>query len=266
MKPRGFALVIVLWSLVLLSFVITHIVATGRTEARIAANLAANADAEAQADGAVMETVFRLIDASDAHWPTTPGRYALNLRRGKAEIAVIPESGKVNPNVVRFELMAALLIQCGAEPNQAASLAAAIIDWRSPGEQPSPGGAKLKQYRAAGLDHAPPNAAFENLEELQRVIGMTPELYRRLAPHLSLYQTAAPDLTSPDPVVVAALRALPQRPGTAPADKTPRTVSITAEVTTDGGGHFTRHAIVRIEPPATQGYSILSWDAEPASD
>jgi len=210
MRSRGFALIIVLWTLVLLSLVMTHIVVTGRTEARIAANLTANADAEAQADGAVMETVFRLIDASESHWNV--GDHALNLKRAKAQISVLQENGKVNPNAASVELMAALLVSCGAEPAQAGSLAAAISDWRSPGEQPGPGGAKLRQYRAAGMDHAPPNAPFESLDELQRVIGMTPELFQRLKPHLSLYQTGYPDLASADPVVAEAVRSLPLRP------------------------------------------------------
>jgi general secretion pathway protein K len=72
-KPRGFALVIVLWTMVLLAFVMTHMVTAGRSEARIAANFVANADAETQADGAVVETVFRMIDASDAHWDVGGG-------------------------------------------------------------------------------------------------------------------------------------------------------------------------------------------------
>ena len=68
MRSRGFALIIVLWTVVLLSFVMTHMVTAGRTEARIADNFVANADAETQADGAVVETIFRVIDSSNAHW------------------------------------------------------------------------------------------------------------------------------------------------------------------------------------------------------
>ena len=260
MNARGFALVIVLWTLVLLAFVMTHIVATGRTETRIAANLTANADAEAQADGAVMQAVFRLVDASDGHW--TAGYHNLNLRRAEAQVTVTPESGKVNPNAASDPLMAALLIGCGAEPAQAGRVAAAIRDWRSPGEQPGPGGAKFRQYRDAGLDHAPPNAPFESLEELQRVMGMTPELFQRLKPHLSLYQTGEPDPAAADPVVAEALRALPLHPRPQVGDQAPRTVSITARVVTDSGGHFLRHAIIRLEPPATQAYALLAWDSE----
>jgi hypothetical protein len=41
-----------------------------------------------------------------------------------------------------------------------------------------------------------------------------------------------------------------------------RTISIVAQVTTGSGGHFLRHAVVRLEPPATQNYAILAWDTD----
>src|SRR4051812_33474439 len=69
---RGFALLIVLWMLVLIAFMTAHVTATGRTEIRIAANLAANAAAQAAADGAVYQAIFNLAD------PRPEGRWALN--------------------------------------------------------------------------------------------------------------------------------------------------------------------------------------------
>ena len=52
-RSRGFALLIVLWTLVLIAFVVAQVTAAGRTEIRIAGNLAANAAAQAAADGAI---------------------------------------------------------------------------------------------------------------------------------------------------------------------------------------------------------------------
>jgi general secretion pathway protein K len=263
MRSRGFALVIVLWTLVLLSFLMTHMVTTGRTETRIAANLVANAEAEAQAEGAVMETVFRLIDASDAHWNVEDGPHLLKLHRATATVTIRAESGKVNPNAAPIELMAALLVGCGAGPAQAGPLAAAILDWRDPGDRARMGGAKLPQYRAAGLNYGPPSAQFESLDEIQRVVGMTPELFQRLKPHLSLYQPGDPDPRMADAIVAAALKSLPTRPQVRNTDGQPaRAVSITAQVTTESGGHFVRHAVVRLEPPGTQNYAILAWDTD----
>ena len=261
MRSRGFALVIVLWTLVLLSFVMTHMVTTGRTEARIAANFVANADAESQADGAVVETMFRMIDASDSHWDVG-GPYELRMQKAKAAITIRSEGGKVNPNTASQQMLAALLSACDAQASQAAMVSTAMLDWRQSDDGDPKGPArKAAQYRSAGLDYAPPGAPFESLDEIQRVIGMTPDLFRRLKPNLSIYQTSDPDIAIAEPAVVKALRTLALPPQPPNADVT-QIVSIVARVTTDRGGRYLRHAIVRIDPPASQTYGILAWDTD----
>ena len=261
-KPRGFALVIVLWTLVLLSFVMTHMVTAGRTEARIAANFVANADAEAQADGAVVEAVFRMIDASDAHWDIGDGPHALRMRNAKATITIRSEGGKVNPNTASQQMLAALMAACGAQPSQAAAVSTAMLDWRQSDDNDKSGPArKAAQYRAAHLDYAPPGSPFESLDEIQRVIGMTPDLFRRLKPNLSIYQTNDPDIATAEPAVAKALRSLALPPQPPNADVT-QIVSIVAQVTTERGGHYLRHAVVRVDPPASQTYGILAWDTD----
>ena len=59
---RGFALLVVLWVLVLVAFLVAQVTAAGRTELRIARNLYANAAAEAALDGAIHEALFHLSD------------------------------------------------------------------------------------------------------------------------------------------------------------------------------------------------------------
>jgi general secretion pathway protein K len=61
-RSRGFALLLVLWVLVLIAFLVAQVTAAGRTELRIAGNLYANAAAEAALEGAVNEAVFHLSD------------------------------------------------------------------------------------------------------------------------------------------------------------------------------------------------------------
>jgi Tfp pilus assembly protein PilX len=53
-QDNGFALIIVLWTLVLITFIVAHLTSSGRIEIRIANNLVANAAAQAAADGAIM--------------------------------------------------------------------------------------------------------------------------------------------------------------------------------------------------------------------
>jgi general secretion pathway protein K len=264
MRQRGFALVIVLWSLVLLSLIVTQLMMGGRTETRIAANLAANAQAEAVADGAVMEAVFHLLDGPDRRWTADGAPHVLMQSRAQATVRAIPESGKINPNTASIELLTALLAACGAEANQASSIAAAILDWREPGNTPRPRGAKRQEYQAAGLDYAPPNAGFQSLDELQRVLGMTPDLFVRLKPHLSLFQSGEPNRSAADPLVAGILEKLSgnRAPQAAPSAQPVQTVSLIARSTTDNGGHFLRHALVQIGASIPGGYKVLVWDAD----
>ena len=90
---------------------------------------------------------------------------------------------------------------------------------------------------------------------------MTPELFRRLKPNLSIYQTADPDISVAEPAVAKALRTLALPPQPPNADVT-QIVSIVARVTTERGGHYLRHAIVRVDPPESQTYGILAWDTD----
>lgn len=264
-RQRGFALVIVLWTLVMLSFVMTHMMAAGRTETRIASNFVANADAESQADGAVVETIFRMIDSSDSHWDIG-GPYGLRMKQARATVTVTSESGKVNPNTASQQMLAALMTAVGAQPSQAAAVSHAILDWRQSDDNDQNSAArKVAQYQAAHLDHAPPSAPFESLDEMQRVLGMTPDLFRRLKPNLSIYQTGDPVVALASPAVVKALRTLNLPPQPPNADVT-QVVSIVARVSTDRGGHFLRHAVVRIDPPQSQTYGILAWDTEPQAN
>jgi hypothetical protein len=64
----------VLWTLVLIAFIVEHLTASGRTEIRIASNLVANAVAQSAADGAIFEAVFNLSGPQPhRRWPVDGG-------------------------------------------------------------------------------------------------------------------------------------------------------------------------------------------------
>jgi general secretion pathway protein K len=262
LREGGFALLLVLWSLALLALIGTQVAATGRAEALLAGNLRTAAMAEAAADGAVHQAIFRLLAPAEQRWPADGLARELALPGGAAALLRIEsEQGKLNPNLAPAPLLAALLQQLGAEPRAATGLAAAILDWRTAGLRPRPGGAKEAEYRAAGRDHAPPGRPFESLEELGLVLGMTPALLARLSPFLSIHQGAEPDPRLAAPPVLLALRAaqggeedLAADPDAAPV------VAISAAVALPGGARFTRRAVVRLGPGGRgRGWQVLEW-------
>lgn len=253
-RERGFALLIVLWTMVLLALLVFGIAGTGRTEAQLAGNLRENARLQAEADGAVYDVVFHALATSGQ--PLAFG----DMVRGRVRIRVENEAGKVNPNTAPPSLLQALLRHVGVAEGTSETLAAAIVDWRSDNATALPGGAKASQYSAAGKPYGPPGQPFQSIAELGDVLGMTPDILVRLAPHLSIYNMGAPEPGAADPAVAAALAdvAGSQIVGT-PASSS-GTIAITATAGGPNGARFTRHADVRIG--VTDGgpsYRILTW-------
>lgn len=204
-RDRGFALLVVLWSLVLIGLVMTRIVAAGRSSVTLAANLRAAAAAQALADGAIEDALFHVLARGGAHWPAD-GRTHV-LRRGGAVINVRIENlaGRINPDTASPALLAGLFEAVGTAPAQARKLARAVIAWRSPAVSDAVRAARMARYRQAGLDYGPPGRPFANLAALGAVIGMTPDLLGKCLPHMSLAWTGGPEPAVADPVVRRAL-------------------------------------------------------------
>lgn len=261
LRECGFALLIVLWSLVLLSLILTQLLSAGRTEAQLAANLRNAAVAETTADGAVQEALFHLLAQGPLVW--APGQtHIVHIGRGVAEVSIQSLSDKVNPNIADVPVLKAMLMLCGSPPTRATALANAIVVWR--GDAAGPGGNVSAAYQAAGAGYLPPTAPLESLDELGLIIGMTPQLLTCLTPHLSLYQDAPASLRSNDPFVARALRAAAQD-GDMIAE-TPATIATPAIVVTATatarGTRFVRRATVRLVASENRRpFRILRWEA-----
>lgn len=260
-SDRGFALLIVLWAVVLLALLATQLMAAGRTELQLAANLRGAAAAEAAADGAVQEAVFHLLDPSDP-WPADGAERVLRVPGGRAVVRIEDEAGKINPNTASPELLRALLRRAGADGRTADGLAAAIVDWRFPSSQGQSGGAKDPQYRAAGRDYGPAGAPFRSVADLGAVLGMTPELLARLEPNVSVLTDTDPDLSASPPLVRQVIQDLRGTRPTTSRRRPLRTVTVSALVAGDAGGRFGRRAVIRLGiAPKEPLFQILTWEA-----
>ena len=260
-RDRGFALLIVLWTLVLAALIATQVTASGRGAVQAATNLRRAAELEAIADGAVHEAMFRMLDRTAAGW-RADGRMRI-LSRPPSEVTVLLEdqAGKINPNLASPELLAALLRGLGADGQSARSIAAAIADWRFRGDMARPFGAKAPEYRQGGRNYGPTEAPFESLGELSLVLGMTPALLEKMVPHLSLFHDGDTEGWLAGPVVRQALRAVfGAQEFTAPSQTGPLVVAVTATARGAEGRRLIRRAIVRIgDREADRPYRILSW-------
>jgi len=265
-RQRGFALLIVLWTLVLISFLVAHLTAAGRTEMRIAGNLAGNAAAQAAADGAVYQAIFNLSDPRpDRRWALDGAVHELSIAQSRIALRLENEAARINPSLASPALVEALLRIVGADPERSAALAAAIAEWVG---QPTKSRQRtaLANFTVAGLDYRPPRSPLEGIEELARVRGMTPNLLAALRPHLTLFGPAEPDPAAADPEVAAALAIAGQLAADAGATPSGSSGLLTVRivVTAQGPGNAlaTRIAVARVGPRQPNGYSLLAWDSD----
>jgi general secretion pathway protein K len=270
-RNGGFALIIVLWTLVLIGFIVAHLTASGRTEIRIAGNLVANSASQAAADGAVFEAIFNLSDPQpERRWPADGTPRQVVVGSSRVILRVEDEASWINPSTASPVLLEALLRVIGSDSDNARRIATAISEWVGSATVPRPQEALVADYRAAGLDYGPPSAPFETLGELGRVLGMTPAVMMAIRPHLTLFGPPEPNPATTDPVVAAALALSSPtgqqavQPNQPPPDAL--TVRITALAAGPGNARVTRTAVVRTAATVPQGYSVLAWAGSLNSD
>jgi general secretion pathway protein K len=256
MQDRGFALLIVLWSMVLLSLLFSRLVSAGRSEAEIAFNLRRAAQLQAQADGLLYNVIFGLLGGPGG-WAADGRPHQVRLAHGAAAVSVVNLAGRINPNSASAALLDALLHRVGADATTAATVSEAMVDWRSPDAQ---GRFEAPQYAAAGLSYSPPGSPFQSIGEIGLVLGMTPALLASLAPHLSLYNADNPDPRFADPVVIQALKDAGMGAVSSGGARPLRNVAINVVIRSGDGAEASRSADVLLRTSATTtGYEILSW-------
>jgi general secretion pathway protein K len=262
-RQRGFALLIVLWMLVLITFIVGYVISTGRREIQISMNIAANAAASAAADGAVFQTIFALSNPRADQRPAADGSIRkVEVGRSVVTLRLEDENGRINPNLASAKLLEGLLRAVGTGANAAADLADAITQWVGSASKLRDADQLAAEYRAAGLNYAPPETPVESIDELLRVRGMTAQEFAAIRSHLTLFGGREPNAASADPIVAAAQRFANQSGSSGPIFSG---VGVDAQivrisVSADGPGNtqvaFT--VIVRINS-SDGGYSILEW-------
>jgi general secretion pathway protein K len=201
--------------------------------------------------------------------------YRWSYAGSEIELRIVDETGKVDLNQAGQPLLTALMQALGSEREQAERVAAAILDWRDPDPLTQvKGGAEDPDYAAAGRPYGAKDAPFDTVAEVEQVLGMTPELYARLEPYLTLYSgRGEPDPTyAQGPVLTAmgldAATTLAQRktpvPGAGAAQLVgggSGTYSIDSRARLDDGRVAVLRTVVRAGSGSVPGsvYTALRW-------
>jgi general secretion pathway protein K len=192
---EGVALVLVLWITVLLTIMAGAFTLTIQREAKLVGNLKAGSEANALAEAGLHYAMLMLSvkDTKDAEnaWKADRSVHAVPFNDSVIEIQIGDERGKIDLNLAGRELLLKLFTGINLESGDADKLADAILDWRDKNDEVQMNGAEKKDYQQHNLSYAPRNAPFQSIEELQFVLGVTPQLYKKLAPMLTVYSGSA---------------------------------------------------------------------------
>lgn len=133
----------------------------------------------------------------------------IRLDDGVVTLFVAAESGKIDLNTAAPEILASLWASLGLGGLAPEQFAARVKDYRDADSEPGEkGGAELQDYQAAAADRAPANAPFDQVDDIQFVLGVTPDAARALAPLLTVHNPGGK--VSAYDASAAVVRALPQ--------------------------------------------------------
>jgi general secretion pathway protein K len=206
-RSRGIALVLVLWTVTLLTIIASSFAYSSRTETLLSRNQVAMARAQVLADAGIERALYELFKpATDAaRWKPDGRTHVWEFDGAVVRIVLRDESAKIDINQASEALLKGLLKNAGLNEEEVARLADAIADWLDPDDFRRPNGAEARDYEAAGRSYKPANAEFESIDELRLVLNMTPELFRKLRGLLTVNssRTGFNSLSAPPEILYA---------------------------------------------------------------
>ena len=187
MRNRGFALMLVIWVLILLSIIATSFSSLVRVETRSGSWLSEQTKMQATAMAAIHRGILGAsVRDKDQRWNPDGLAHELPWHDYQVSITLRSEGGKIDINYAPKSLLLGLF-QNVLQNGESASLVDALIDWRDRDSQTSPLGAEATDYLSAGLSYVPSNGPFSSISELSQVLGFDSEMVEALRPHISIF-------------------------------------------------------------------------------
>ncbi len=204
-NARGAALLLVLWLIMLMAALVGGFALAARVE-HLQGQVMARGLVASYAARAGLEYALTRVEDEDhrRRWRPDGSTNRWSYAGAQVEVRLIDENGKIDLNQADASLLTSLLMRVGEGEmgqEQAARLAAAIVDWRDPDQLTQPaGGAEDRDYEEAGRPYGAKDAEFESTAELEQVLGFTPELYASLEPFVTVFSGRM----RPDPAFASA--------------------------------------------------------------
>jgi general secretion pathway protein K len=278
-RQRGIALLGVLWAGIILALLAGGVTDISRGDIELARNQLESARAELAAEAAAEIAMLGIINGGEDAIQEDGAIHAWAFDGTEVRVQAMPEDSRVDLNNADEEILAKLFAAAGAEEDEAAAIAQAVLDFRDTDDLPMDRGAEDADYEAAGYFLGAKDAPFENVQELAGVMGVSAELYRRAAPGLTVHGGRGGQI-EPMPAIVAeafgeglkAPRPAPEPPFSAELAETPeriaepliaeagrsRLIHIHAEAVTKSGAVYALDIVAQQQRSASKAYRIVN--------
>lgn len=296
-KQKGFALVLVLWVLSLMTIMAGSFALSMRREVSIIAGIRSNAQALAIAEsGIAMAQMMLLNPEQSQRWRTDGSIYQIDYTSSEQDVASVriqiqSETGKIDLNQADQNLLQALMHHAPVEEEQQTKIVNAIQDWRDPDDLVHIDGAEKKEYQDAGLSYRPRNQPFQSIEELQLVLGVDAQVFQWIEPLITIYsgqaqvnlQLAAKDVLQVIPgldadlleeFMVARLEsakkglpmpAFPLPAGQSAAEEQTAAFTIMSEALMDDGTSAIISAVIKQSDDERLPFKVMKWQRDTSS-
>jgi len=190
-RQCGAALILVMWVIAFMGVLLGSFSLIARTENLQSRHLFDATTTRYAAEAGLERAVFELRNNDPTlRWVGDGRPYEFDFDVAHVHVELTDESGKIDINTSDDTLLQALFTSVGVDPAQAAELSDALQDFRDQDDIPRPHGAEIDAYRMRGLPYGPRNQPFTSVAEVQQVLGMNYELYRKIEPAITIYASA----------------------------------------------------------------------------
>lgn len=213
----GVALLVTLLILVLIVSLVWEIFRTGARAAQTGAYGRDSIRTELVAEAGIAAARIALREDADSNsrdtldevWsrPVPP----IELGEGTIRISVEDEERKINvnrlilpnghaPDDQKLAVFRRLLEILEADP----SVADAVVDWLDNDDSPRVGGAESAFYQSLPYPYKAKNDLFDTVEELRLVRGITPAVFEKIRPFVTVHSSGMVNLnTAPKPILMS---------------------------------------------------------------
>jgi general secretion pathway protein K len=269
-NDEGFALVIVLWSLLFLAVLGAGFLLEVRASRTVAGTATLQLSGRMIADGAINRVVMSLLDRRDPlRLPLDGSQQQIGFLGERIIVSCESEAGKIDLNVSSHPTLLALFQAQGLSDDEAGSLVGQIESWRAPLRNSSN---DVSAYFNAGRSYGPRYGPFRSVGELRLVLNMTDALQAAVAPLLTVWSgNSTPDLSVANDSLLNLLAAsngfattqlaARQLGNTTGANRTAALGEVvTIHASVDIGGVTTkRSASIQIAGDQQEPYRVLAW-------